>query len=187
MDIIVRGESHELDFVRRICRDKVARGVLAILPGAGPASDEVVRLRKERDETKAVITTLQEHVNAMEQDHAAMCNSQHELAELLGLVLSIAVQHGAEIPEDITARLPKYGVGIPAIEETDTEPEVIAPDSNVPEPMDNKYIEVEDLQEVDLDTDDKTPAPDDTKDVQTDDVKEAAAAKKTSKRSKKSE
>lgn len=34
MDIIVRGEPHEIDFVRRLCRDKVRRGVLAILPAA---------------------------------------------------------------------------------------------------------------------------------------------------------
>lgn len=53
--------------------------------------------------------------------------------------------------------------------------------------MDNKHIEVEDMQEVNLDADDKTPVNDDTKDVSEDDAKEAAPAKKTSKRSKKSE
>lgn len=65
-------------------------------------------------------------------------------------------------------------------EETDTNTEPA-------EPMDDKNIEVEDVKEVDLDADDKTTAPDDTKDVQEDDVKEATPAKKTSKRSKKSE
>ena len=51
MDIIVRGESQELDFVRRLCRDKVRRGLLAILPATSPACDDVVRLKNERDET----------------------------------------------------------------------------------------------------------------------------------------
>jgi len=50
MDIIVRGEPQELDFVRRLCRDKVRRGLLAILPATSPACDEVVRLKNERDE-----------------------------------------------------------------------------------------------------------------------------------------
>ncbi len=50
MDIIVRGEPQELDFVRRLCRDKVRRGLLAILPATSPACDEVVRLMNERDE-----------------------------------------------------------------------------------------------------------------------------------------
>jgi len=51
MDIIVRGESQELDFVRRLCRDKVRRGLLAILPATSTACDDVVRLKNERDET----------------------------------------------------------------------------------------------------------------------------------------
>lgn len=68
----------------------------------------------------------------------------------------------------------------PTNEETDTNTEPA-------EPMDDKNIEVEDVKEVDLDADDKTTAPDDTKDVQEDDVKETTPAKKTSKRSKKSE
>lgn len=50
MDIIVRGEAQEIDFVRRLCRDKVRRGLISILPATSPACDEVVRLRNERDE-----------------------------------------------------------------------------------------------------------------------------------------
>lgn len=202
MDIIVRGESHELDFVRRICRDKVTRGILAILPGTGPASNEVVQLRKERDEAKAVITTLQEHVNAIEQDRERMCNAQIELAELLGLVLSIAVQHRAEVPKDITAKCAKFGIIVPKIEDTaEKEGESVpenaempenpadsVPESDNPELMDDKHIgELEDLQEVDLDADDKTPVTDDSKNVPEADVKKAEAPKKASKRSKKSE
>ncbi len=72
MDIIVRGEPQELDFVRRLCRDKVRRGLLAILPATSPACDEVVRLKNERDETArqlrekdARITELEEHLSSL--------------------------------------------------------------------------------------------------------------------------
>ena len=41
MDIIVRGNPQEIDFVRRICRDKVSRGLLAILPAPRPAHHTV--------------------------------------------------------------------------------------------------------------------------------------------------
>lgn len=37
MDIILRGQPQEIEFVCRICRDKVRRGVLAILPATAPA------------------------------------------------------------------------------------------------------------------------------------------------------
>ena len=36
MEIIIRGEPQEIDFVQRICRDKVRRGLLTILPATGP-------------------------------------------------------------------------------------------------------------------------------------------------------
>lgn len=72
MDIIVRGEPQELDFVRRLCRDKVRRGLLAILPATSPACDEVVRLKNERDETArqlrekdARITELEERLSSL--------------------------------------------------------------------------------------------------------------------------
>lgn len=168
--MIVRGMPQELDFVRRICRDKIARGVLAILPGNRPASDEVVKLRNERDETRRENETLK---------------------DVAGLLVSIAVECKASIPEELTAKLSEYGVIVLSIEESGPDAENstadTAPESNDPEQMDDKYIEVEDMQEVDLDADDKTPAADDTKDVQTDDAKETTPAKKTSKRSKKSE
>lgn len=63
-----------------------------------------------------------------------------------------------------------------------------ADESETEEPMDDKNIEIEDIKEVDLDIDNKTPAAeDDSKDVQTDDAKETQTAKKTTRRSKKSE
>ncbi len=133
IDIIVRGEPLEIDFVRRICRDKIRRGMLAILPASVPADDEVVKLRNERDETKAENERLKERMRELE----------------------------------------------------------------------SKYVEAEDLQEVDIDTDDKTLHHEDTKDVSgedakevptedakgvpADDAKEEDTSKKKSKRSKKQE
>ena len=57
---------------------------------------------------------------------------------------------------------------------------------NIPEIADDKNIELEDLKEVDPEADEKN-VPDDSKDVPAPDTKKAEAAKKTSKRTKKSE
>lgn len=84
--------------------------------------------------------------------------------------------NGLTVPDDLATRLVPFGIIVPNNPETDTT-----------DAMDDKHIEVEDLQEVDLDADDKTPVINDAKDVPADDSKEAVAAKKTSKRSKKSE
>lgn len=142
MDIIVRGEPHEIDFVRRICRDKVLRGVIAILPGTSPACDDVVKLRNERDETTGENERLKKRVKELEE------------------------------------RLES----VPASSDS-----AIEPDTDNSDAVDNKYIDPDEFQEVDLDTDDKTLTNDDSKDVPADDSKETAPAKKTSKRSKKSE
>lgn len=142
MDIIVRGEPHEIDFVRRICRDKVLRGVIAILPGTSPACDDVVKLRNERDETTGENERLKKRVKELEE------------------------------------RLEN----VPASSDS-----AIEPDTDNSDAVDNKYIDPDEFQEVDLDTDDKTLTNDDSKDVPADDSKETAPAKKTSKRSKKSE
>lgn len=53
--------------------------------------------------------------------------------------------------------------------------------------IDDKILEVEDLKEIDLDIDDKTIETDDSKDVPAPDTKDTKTAKKTSKRTKKSE
>lgn len=141
MDIIVRGEPHEIDFVRRICRDKVRRGMLAILPATGPDSDDVVKLRNERDETTKENERLKLRV-----------------AEL----------------ENQIASVPGNAESVPEISESAPE------ESNLenPDAMDSKYVDMEDLQEVDLDADDKVLPGDDSKDVQANDAKEAPAAKK---------
>ncbi len=145
MDIIVRGESQELDFVRRLCRDKVRRGLLAILPATSPACDDVVRLKNERDETVIQLREKDARISQLE--------------ERLSLLT---------VPD--------------AMETADETAEV----NNIPDAMDSKNVEVEDMLEADLDADDKTPVINDTKDVPATDSKETETTKKTTRRSKKS-
>lgn len=146
MDIIVRGESQELDFVRRLCRDKVRRGLLAILPATSPACDDVVRLKNERDETVIQLREKDARIS--------------ELEERLSL---LTVPNATEPAENA------------------------ADNSENPDAVDDKNVEVEDMLEADLDADDKTPVINDTKDVPATDSKETGTTKKTTRRSKKSE
>ena len=145
MDIIVRGESQELDFVRRLCRDKVRRGLLAILPATSPACDDVVRLKNERDETVIQLREKDARIS--------------ELEERLSL---LTVPNATEPAENA------------------------ADNSENPDAVDDKNVEVEDMLEADLDADDKTPVINDTKDVPATDFKETETTKKTTRRSKKS-
>ena len=139
MNLIVRGEPHEVDFVRRLCRDKVLRGVLTLLPPSDPVSD-IAELKKERDEIARQIDGLSGRLTELKERVAS---------------ISVPVEIGTDIKEPIA--------------------------------MDNKYIDIEDLHKVDLDSDDKAIVTDDFKDIQTVDVKEEITGRKTSKRSKKSE
>lgn len=145
MDIIVRGEPQELDFVRRLCRDKVRRGLLAILPATSPACDDVVRLKNERDETVIQLREKDARIS--------------ELEERLSL---LTVPNATEPAENA------------------------ADNSENPDAVDDKNVEVEDMLEADLDADDKTPVINDTKDVPATDSKETETTKKTTRRSKKS-
>ena len=170
MDIIVRGEPHEIDFVRRICRDKVLRGVIAILPGTSPVCDDVVKLRNERDETTKENERLKERVRELEEQIASV----PEITETIHKTSETSENDGESVPET-TENVPTS---------TDS---VIEPDTTNSDAMDNKYVDPEEFQEVDLDADDKTLTTDDSKDVPEEAAKEAAPSKKTSKRSKKSE
>lgn len=66
MDMIVRGEPQELDFVRCICRDKVRRGLIAILPAPKPAVDDVKKMMKEHDEAVSENAVLKERIAELE-------------------------------------------------------------------------------------------------------------------------
>lgn len=83
--------------------------------------------------------------------------------------------------------VPNSAETVPNTDETAQKEGDFVPECEISESMDDKDITVEDLQEVDLDADDKTPTTDDTKDVPAADSKEEPTARKTSKRSKKSE
>lgn len=145
MDIIVRGEPHEIDFVLRICRDKVRRGVIAISPGTCPAPDDVVKLMRERDETQEENERLKERVRELEER------------------ISISTQYAGVTSEP-----------------TPVEP--LSADAANNDAMDDKYIDTDDMREVDLDADDKAVETQDTKDVEVADTKEVAAKSKRSKK-----
>ena len=183
---ILKGDQKELDKVIRENRIRVSRGVISITP-AEP--DTVL----DEDSVK----TLIESHKALHEEHQRLIAGHNRLAELTGMVVSLAVEGGQTIPDDLTASLSDFGIIVPKIGETAentaeigeniTESVPNSTEPTEPDAMDNKHIEVDDFQEVDVDADDKTPVNDDTKDVSEDDAKEAAPAKKTSKRSKKSE
>lgn len=123
MDIIVRGEPQELDFVRRLCRDKVRRGLLAILPATSPVCDEVVRLKNERDE---IVRKLQEKdARITELEEQLLSLSAPKIAETVPNTAEIAETAGESVPENVP-------------NDTDTV-------------EDNKTVEVDDMTEVNLD------------------------------------
>lgn len=162
MDIIVRGEPQELDFVRRLCRDKVRRGLLAILPATSPACDEVVRLKNERDETKADMAIVASDNERLSSENIRLHERIEELEkELAGHVSNV----------------PKNAESVPNIEEN---PENGA--DSVPESGTN-----DDMVEVNLDDVKDAPAPDVKSEPEADikDAPEPTPKKKT--RTKKSE
>ena len=187
---ILKGDQKEVDKVIRENRIRVSRGVISITPAVpDTALDE--------DSVK----TLIEGHRALGEERQQLIADRNRLAELTDKVVTIAVEGGQTIPDDVTASLDAFGIIVPKIAETAENTAEIgenltesvsnsAETANMeaePDAMDNKHIEVDDMLKVNLDADDKTPVSNDTKDVSEDDAKEAAPAKKTSKRSKKSE
>lgn len=175
MDIIVRGNPQELDFVRRFCRDKVRRGMLAILPATSPDRDEVVRLKNERDEAFAKLKENEARILDLEEQLSSLIASKHvedengidSSVETVATEMSEASEDNpSEVTEDCAS-------------ETVTNPE---PNSESSEEItDTKNFDVEDLTEINLD---------DIKDALEEDVKkEPTATRKKSRknRSQKSE
>lgn len=196
---ILDGDPKEVAKVIQENRIRVERGVITITP-----------VQPETALDPACIETLIESQMASEKECQRMAVAQIELAGIANDLVAIIVTSGQTIPDELVSKLDSFGVDVPKIAETvpklaetiENDGESVQETSeNVPtssdsaiEPntinsdaMDNKYIDPDEFQEVDLDTDDKTLTNDDSKDVPADDVKEAAPAKKTSKRSKKSE
>lgn len=196
---ILDGDPKEVAKVIQENRIRVERGVISFAP---------VRPETALD-TDGIETLIESH-RATEEACQRMAVAQGELAGIARDLVAIIVTSGHIIPDELVAELDSFGVDVPIIAETvpklaetienagksvqeasetvtDSPDSAIEPDPGTTDAPDNKYIDPDEFQEVDLDTDDKTLTNDDSKDVPADDVKEAAPAKKTSKRSKKSE
>lgn len=90
MGIIVRGSTQDIDFVQRICRDKVRRGMITITPATGPVLDDVVELRKERDESRRLLKEREVRIAELEG----------RIAELEGPVAGASVISDEETADD---------------------------------------------------------------------------------------
>lgn len=66
MDIIVRGDSRQIDFVRAICREKCRRGELRLILTAPSADYESAELRRRLDDVTKENETLRERVAELE-------------------------------------------------------------------------------------------------------------------------
>lgn len=174
---ILKGDPKEVDKVLRENRIRLSRGVISFTPAEpGAALDE-----------ESVKTLVESHT-AMSEERVQLIAEKNRLADLTGLVVSIAVEGGQAIPEDIAERLAKFGIVVPKIAESVPESTAnVANDSeNVPETVpnnpgaveDSKTVEAEDMTEVNLD---------DVKNAPEEDTKEAPAPTPKKKRAKKSE
>lgn len=166
MRIIVTGASQEIDFVQRLCRDKVRRGILTILPATSPACDEVVRLKNERDEALAKLKEKEARNTQLTAENQELICKVTELEQSLISITTVlenteTVLNNTENADNTDERVPK------------TVP------NNFDLMEDNKNIDVEDMTEVNLD---------DVKDTTETDTKEAPApTPKKNRKSKKSE
>lgn len=187
---ILTGDPKEVDKVLRENRIRVQRGVIKFTPAEPEATLNEYSAK-----------TLIESHTAMSEESQRLVVDNIELTELAGFVVSIAVEGGQTIPEEIAGRLAKFSIIVPKISETTentaeigenlTESVPNTPENaninSEPAAMDDKLIDMEDMHEVDLDADDKvtTPDTDDKKEPPTDDVKQpSATAKKTGRRKK---
>lgn len=188
---ILKGDQKELDKVIRENRIRISRGVISITPAEPDAA-------LDEDSVK----TLMEIHTAMSEDRERLIAELNNLSILTGSVVSIAVEGGQTIPDDITASLADFGITVPKIGQTAENPaetsvkltesvpgsgESENVESDNPDVVDQKNVELDDMLEADLDADDKTPVINDTKDVPAADSKETETTKKTTRRSKKSE
>lgn len=171
---ILKGDPKEVDKVLRENRIRISRGVISFTPAEPDAA-------LDEDSVK----TLIESHNVLHEERQHLIADRNRLAELTDKVVSIAVEGGQTIPEDVAASLGEFGIIVPKI--TENVPEIAENDGeNVaetvpsnPEPVeDSKTVEVEDMTEVNLD---------DVKDEPEVDSKEAPAPTPKKTRSKKSE
>ena len=174
---ILKGDQKEVDKVLRENRIRISRGVISFTPAEPDAA-------LDEDSVK----TLIESHNVLHEERQHLIADRNRLAELTNKVVSIAVEGGKTIPEDVDASLGEFGIIVPKITETvpkstetavkdgENVPETVP---NKPEPVDDsKTVEVADMTEVNLD---------DVKDAPDVDTKDAPAPTPKKTRSKKSE
>lgn len=166
---ILEGDPKEVAKVIQENRIRVERGSIKLEP-----------VQPETELDSISIITLQESYDIMEKEYRRMAVEQIELAGVARDLVAIVIETGHSVPDDLVVRIGSFGIDIPQI--IDPIPDVVEDAT-----MDNKYIDSDALQEVDIDTDDKSLPGNDSKDVLADDVKESVPVKKTTKRSKKSE
>lgn len=174
---ILKGDPKEVDKVLRENRIRISRGVISFTPAEPDAA-------LDEDSVK----TLIESHNVLHEERQHLIADRNRLAELTDKVVSIAVEGGQTIPEDVAASLGEFGIIVPKITETVPEIAEIAENDgeNVPETVpsnpepveDSKTVEVEDMTETNLD---------DVKDEPEVDSKEAPAPTPKKTRSKKTE
>ena len=186
---ILKGDRKEVDKGLRENRIRVERGVISFAP---------VQPETALDEDS--VKTLSESHTVLLEERQQLIADRNRLRELTDKVVTIAVEGGQTIPEDVTAGLGEFGIILPKIAETvpestenvvndgKTVPEstenVVNDGKTVPEtvpndsdPMeDSKSIDVEEMTEVNLD---------DVKDAPDADTKEAPAPTPKKTRSKK--
>lgn len=176
MEYILKGDSKEVSKILQENRIRVDRGVIEFTPcQPGPVLDA------------DSIATLQEDLDAKTKACMEMAASQVELASIIRELVAATAKGGMAIPDDLAARLSKFGFTVPKIDETvpntaeiadndrESVPEVVPKEPETVE--DNKVVEAEDMTEVDLD---------DVKDAEETDTKEAPAPAPKKTRSKKS-
>ena len=99
---ILKGESKEVDKILRENRIRISRGVISITPAEPEtALDEY-----------SVKTLIESH-SALGEERVQLIAEKNRLAELAGLVVSIAVEGGQTIPEEIAGRLPNSALSFP--------------------------------------------------------------------------
>ncbi len=177
MDYILKGDPKEVAKVLQENRIRVDRGVIEFAPcqqGAALDTDN--------------IAMLHDSLGAQTKMCAEMAANRAELAALTEEVVSVFVENGHAVPEELAARLAEFNIIVPKIAETVPNTAEIADNTgeSVPDTVpnnsenveDNKTVEAEDMTEVNLD---------DVKDIEEADTKVAPAPTSKKTRSKKSE
>lgn len=170
MEYILKGDSKEVAKILQENRIRVDRGVIEFTPcQPGPVLDA------------DSIATLQEDLDAKTKACMEMAASQVELASIIRELVAVTAKGGMAIPDDLAARISKFGFTVPNTAE-------IADNAgeSVPEVVPNEPETVEDNKTVDAGTDMKEVNLDDVKDASEEEAKAEPAPTPKKTRSKKS-